>query len=145
MPKTTTFSCFAILTLWGSIAMSATPVSQTRSFLLGASCERAFPMFTPLGERAWAPGWKPHMLSGEKERGSVFRTRHPNGAEATWVVTDYDPARHHVAYARLVDGSNMGLVEVRCTPAGQGSSIEVTYTLTAVSESGKAFVEEFLS
>ena len=109
MPNTTTLSCFAILTLWGSIAMSATPVSQTRSFLLRVSCERALPMFTPLGERAWAPGWNPEILSGEKERGSVFRTGHPNGTEAIWIVTDYDPVQHQVAYARLVDGSNMGL------------------------------------
>lgn len=124
--------------------MTAPPLSQTRSFRLYAPCARVFALFTPLGERAWAPGWDPEILSGREERGSVFRT-HAHDAETLWIVTDYQPDRGRVSYARLKAGSNFGLVDVACRDTGTASEIEVRYTLTGVSPAGEAFVREFLT
>jgi len=132
----------AALALW-STAMAAPPQSRTRTFHLDAPCVRAFPMFTPLGERAWAPGWEPELLSGREERGSVFRTR-AHDAETLWIVTDYRPDEGRVSYARLKQGSNFGIVDVECRDAGAGSEITVRYTLTGVTPEGDAFVREFL-
>jgi hypothetical protein len=107
-------------------------------------------MFTPLGERAWAKGWEPVMLSGMEARGTAFRTQaHAvHGSSpivSTWVVTDYRPSEGRVSYARLAQDSNIGLVDVMCTePAGGGTDVSVRYTLTSVSESGESFVREFL-
>jgi hypothetical protein len=39
----------------------------------------------------------------------------------------------------------MGLVDVRCSRDGDGSAIEVTYTLTGLNADGDALVAEFLS
>lgn len=124
--------------------MTASPLSQTRSFRLDASCERVFPLFTPVGERAWAAGWNPEMLSGGEERGSVFRTL-AHEAETLWIVADYQPDHGRVSYARLKLGSNFGLVDVQCRGVGDASEIEVRYTLTGVSPAGEAFVREFLA
>lgn len=124
--------------------MSAEPASQVRSFHLDAPPARVFPLFTALGERAWAEGWNPEMLSGQEQRGSAFRTRH-GGHEAVWIVTDYRPADGEVSYARLVEGSNIGLVDVRCEAEGGGTEVSVRYTLTGVSPQGEAFVGEFLA
>ena len=52
--------------------MPQAPRTQVRSFHLGAPRERVFPLFTARGEREWAPGWDPVMLSGAEERGSAF-------------------------------------------------------------------------
>jgi hypothetical protein len=102
-----------------------------RSFHLDAPLARVFPLFTALGEKAWAPGWEPELLSGREERGSVFRTVH-DGQETTWIVVDYRPADGRASYARLAQGSNMGLVDVQCTPAAKGGTdVSVRYTLTA--------------
>ena len=128
----------------GSTAMATTPQSQTRTFHLDAPCSRAFALFTPLGERAWAPGWEPELLSGEQGRGSVFRT-HAHGAETLWIVADYRPAEGRVSYARLKQGSNFGLVDVECRNAAGGSDVTVRYTLTGVTPEGEAFVREFLA
>jgi hypothetical protein len=138
-----TFLCAA---LWSTQSMTAPPTTQVRSFHLDASRERVFPLFTALGERAWAPGWEPVILSGAEERGSAFRTRDPHGRETTWVVTDYRPSEGRVSYARLAENSNIGLVDVICTvsPAG-GTDVSVRYTLTPVSQQGRPFVQEFLS
>ena len=126
--------------------MTAPPATQVRSFHLDASRERVFPMFTALGERSWAPGWEPVLLSGSEERGSAFRTRDHHGRTTTWIVTDYRPAEGRVSYARLAEDSNIGLVDVACTPSPSGGTeVSVRYTLTSVSQQGQSFVQEFLS
>lgn len=120
------------------------PSTQVRSFHLDAPVARVFPLFTALGEKGWAPGWEPELLSGQEQRGSVFRTHH-GGRETTWIVVDYRPSAGHVSYARLAQGSNMGLVDVQCSAAaGGGTEISVRYTLTGLSPEGEAFVAEFL-
>jgi hypothetical protein len=131
--------------LWSNAAMSEQPATQIRSFRLNASPERVMPLFTAEGERSWVPGWEPLILSGAVERGSAFVTRAHGGVETTWIVTDYRPAEGRVSYARLAHGSNIGLVDVTCTAAeGGGTVVSVRYTLTGVSEQGRAFVREFL-
>jgi hypothetical protein len=126
--------------------MSAPPAAtQVRSFRLEAPLARVMPLFTAEGERSWAPGWEPVMLSGAVERGSAFSTRAHSGIETTWIVVDYRPAEGHASYARLAQGSNIGLVDVICTAvAGDATEVSVRYTLTGVSEQGRAFVREFL-
>lgn len=124
--------------------MCQPPATQLGSFHLDAPIARVFPLFTALGEKAWAPGWEPELLSGREERGSVFRTAHA-GRETTWVVVDYRPSEGRVSYARLAHGSNMGLVDVRCTPvSGGGTEVSVRYTLTGLDPQGQAFVTGFL-
>lgn len=123
--------------------MCNVPGTQVRSFHLDAPVARVFPLFTALGEKAWAEGWEPELLSGREERGSVFRTSH-SGRETTWIVVDYRPAEGRVSYARLAQGSNMGLVDVQCRAVSGGTEVSVRYTLTGVNPQGQAFVAEFL-
>lgn len=131
--------------LWAGtgIAMAAEPHANTRRFHLDAPCARVFPLFTAMGEKQWADGWNPTLLSGSERRGSAFQTRHPDGQVTTWIVTEYDPAAGRVSYARLAEGSNIGLVDVRCSKDGDGSAIEVSYTLTGLNPKGDAFAAMF--
>lgn len=131
---------------WSASVMSATPQTRIGSFHLDAPRAQVFPLFTAAGEREWAPGWNPEILSGAAERGSAFRTKHENGQETIWVVTEYTPEKGRVSYARAALGSNIGLVDVLCTDsAAGGTDVSVRYTLTALSESGRAFVSHFLT
>ncbi len=124
--------------------MSKTPATQVRTFRLEAPVARVFPLFTALGERVWAQGWEPELLSGREERGSVFRTTH-GGRATTWIVVTYLPAEGYVSYARLAQDSNMGLVDVQCSAAsGGGTEVSVRYTLTGLNAQGQEFVNEFL-
>jgi hypothetical protein len=117
-----------------------------RTFHLNAPLARVFPLFTALGERAWAPGWEPRILSGAEVRGSAFITTAHNGGTIAWIVTDYRPAEGRVSYARLTHDSTIGLVDVSCTDlASGGTDVSVRYTLTAVSEAGESFVAQFLA
>jgi hypothetical protein len=130
---------------WSAAAMSEPPASRAHSFYLDAPLKRVLPLFTAQGERSWAPGWEPTVLSGGEERGSVFVTRSQAGVATTWIVTDFRPVDGRVSYARLAHGSNIGLVDVVCTErASGGTDVSVRYTLTGISEQGRAFVQEFL-
>ena len=120
------------------------PATQVSSFRLEAPLARVFPLFTAEGERSWAPGWEPTILSGALERGSAFVTRAHTGVETTWIVVDYRPAEGKASYARLAQGSNIGIVDVSCKEEGGGTMVTVRYTLTGVSEEGRTFVREFL-
>lgn len=126
--------------------MASAPLSNSREFRLDASCARVFPMFTAEGERAWAPGWTPEMLSGGAERGSAFRTLgHQDGRETVWIVIDYRPDQYRVAYARIVRDSNIGLVDVSCRDVPDGARVSVRYTLTGLNKEGDDFVRGFLA
>jgi hypothetical protein len=135
----------SLLSLWSSIAMPSPPATQVRTFHLDAPLARVFPLFTAEGERAWAPGWEPRILSGTGERGSAFITRGHDNELVTWIVTRYRPSEGRASYARLVQDSNIGLVDVSCTEQpGGGTDVEVRYTLTGVSKTGQALVAKFL-
>jgi hypothetical protein len=124
--------------------MTTRPHTQIRSFHLDAPLARVFTLFTALGEKAWAPGWEPQFLSGQEERGSVFRTLRA-GRETTWIVVDHRPSEGRASYARLAHGSNIGLVDVHCTASpGGGTDVSVRYTLTGLDAQGEDFVAQFL-
>jgi hypothetical protein len=126
--------------------MTNAPLSREGSFRLDAPMARVLPMFTPQGERAWAPGWDPHMLSGDTGRGSAFRTTGANGVESVWIVTAFEPEHGRAGYARIAQGSNIGLVDVACTPVGDAATeVSVRYTLTGLDAAGDAFAREFLA
>ncbi len=125
--------------------MYHTPPSASSCFEVAAPLAAVLPCFTALGERAWAPGWQPDLLSGQERRGSAFRTRAGDGAETVWVVTDHRPEAGCVSYARVALGRHVGLVDVACRElAPARTQVRVTYTLTPLSPAAAAEVEEFL-
>jgi hypothetical protein len=139
--------------------MLSHPRRQSGKFYLAGPLERVMPLFTARGERRWVPEWDPVVLSGAEERGSVFRTRsgggddrgddaasgHGQGCVTTWIVIDYRPSEGRASYARLAEGTSMGLVDVVCAPVpGGGTEVSVAYTLTPLNAEAAAEVEEFL-
>ena len=93
--------------------------------------ERALHLFTPVGERAWAPGWDPVFPAGEAGDGGAPGTVFLTGG-STWVVVDREPDR--VRYARVLPGVRAGTVEVRLRPDGPDTLADVTYETTALSD-----------
>jgi hypothetical protein len=93
--------------------------------------ERALHLFTPVGERAWAPGWDPRFPAGEQGDGGAPGTVFVTG-ESTWIVVDREPRR--VRYARVTPGVRAGTVEVRIRPDGAHALADVTYETTALGD-----------
>lgn len=123
------------------MARPALRTAQSGAIHVALPPERAFDLFTAEGERLWAPGWDPVVLSGcgGTEPGAVFLTSH-GGEETIWTVIEADRAAGRLCYSRVSPGIRAGTVRVRLHPDGAGSRVEVAYDLTALSESGAAAV-----
>lgn len=119
---------------------------RTGSFELDMAPDVAFPLFTAPGEELWAPGWEPFILSGDGyEEGTVWVTE-GHGRTVYWYVAAYSTVDRHAKYVRVTPAANAGTVDVQVmSNESDGSTINVTYKLTGLSEAGNKNVEEMLS
>jgi Polyketide cyclase / dehydrase and lipid transport len=116
----------------------------TGSLVVAAPIEKAFALFSPLGELTWVPDWNPELLHPagvDWARGQIFRTREETG-EAVWIVTDLDPAAHRVEYHRVEPHRFVARVRVRCAPSGEErTEVSTAYAFFALSEEGNRDIE----
>lgn len=109
-------------------------------FRLHCASPTAFELFSPLGEKAWVPGWDPELLhppGATWERGLLFRTREERG-DAVWIVTALDRERHAVEYQRVEAGRYVARVGVDCRGGSDQSEVEVRYAFVGLSDTGNA-------
>lgn len=123
-------------------------VEHTADFKLSQPVEQVFPLFTPEGEKLWAPGWDYINIleTTEISEDYVFLTAAHNHASthAIWLVKRYLPERWRVEYYRVEPGDKVGAVSVKCEQNQDLSTrVEVTYKYTPLSEKGQVFVENF--
>ena len=123
-------------------------VSHSEEFLLERDIASVFPLFSPEGEKLWAPGWDYTNLLGSKElqRDDVFLTdsHDHKSTQAIWIVADYDPVKHHVSYYKVEPGEKVGKVVVECFEQTDKSTlVKVTYKYIGLSDSGNQFVSGF--
>lgn len=120
--------------------MNAQHVVRRHAITIAKPVSEAITLFTPQGERAWAEGWDPAWhwpADGETRAGMVFTTEH-GGEHTIWTLTRHEPEAGLVEYVRTTPGSRVGVVRVRCTPAGERATrVEVTYVLTALAPEGR--------
>jgi len=119
--------------------------TRSHSFVLEMPRARAFPLFEPEGERAWAQGWNPsyvHPANGKAEQGMVFTTSH-GGEDTLWMVIRHEPAAGIVEYARLTPGSRTATVLVQCAPIDAGRTrVTVIYVFTGLSAAGNSIIRK---
>ena len=128
--------------------MLAKSISHTAEFRISQPAQTIFPLFTPEGERLWAPGWDYENIMGTKKlhEDYIFLTRtHDHAAnEAIWIVKEYEPEACRVQYYKIEPHEKVGIIEVHCGPSrSRSSKVQVTYKYIGLSESGNRFVERF--
>jgi len=128
--------------------MLSKSVSHTAEFEINLTVQVVFPLFTPEGEKLWAPGWDYENIMGTRklDEDYIFLTRtHDHAAnEAIWIVKSYEPETHRVQYYKIEPGEKVGTIEVACDPLSSGSTnVQVTYRYLGLSETGNQFVERF--
>lgn len=126
---------------------AANSIKRTHAIEVRGRREKIFPLFSPLGERDWVPGWDPtfhYPRSGELVEGGVFTTSRDGEQDTIWLVMEFEPQDFRVKYARVTPGSRVAVVEVRCEEAAEGiTRAQVSYTFTALSEEGNTYLAEF--
>jgi hypothetical protein len=116
-------------------------VQLTGSFTLPAPVKVVLPLFTAEGERLWAPGWDPVWAQDDHrhEVGEVWTTQGPPVTH--WVTVDTSSTS--VRYSRIAPGDSAGLVAVACAASPEGTTVTVSYDITALSPEGAARLEHF--
>ena len=127
------------------MSFAAQRAVRSHSFVVAMPMDRAFALFEPEGERAWAQGWAPRYLypaDGRAEPGMVFATSH-GGEETTWMVTRHDARAGLVEYARITPGSRAASVLVQCAALDTNRTrATVIYTMTGLSDAGNAYIRD---
>jgi MOSC domain-containing protein YiiM len=121
-------------------------VTRSGTLRVAAPMARAFPFFTPDGERLWVPGFDPqylHPLSGEQGVGAIFTTAH-GGEDTLWMVLRFSPSEGVAEYARVTPGSRGGTVHVALEPVDAVTTqATITYDLASTSEAGDEKLRAF--
>jgi hypothetical protein len=125
-------------------------ISRTRSIILKGTPDEVFPLFGPIREKEWAPGWDPTIIypSGVlAEVHMVFtaRSHDADEGEATWTISNYDPKHRSIEYTVFAPG-RLWTIAIRCGPgpAERTTRVEVTYTYTGVTDRGRRLNEAAL-
>lgn len=123
-------------------------ISYTSEFELEQPVDVVFPLFTPEGERLWAPGWEYEniMDTTNLHENYVFLTKtHDHAAsEAIWIVKKYEPEIHSLQYYKVEPQEKLGVVTVKCSQLVENKTgVQVSYTYIGLSESGNKFIKGF--
>lgn len=123
--------------------MPLTEIAQ--DFELPLPAEQAIDLFTPKGEEAWVPDWKPRYIwprTGETRREMLFITG--AGADSViWTCLAWEPDLGHARYQKIMAPALVIYVDVRARPIQTGrSSITVTYSYAPLSPAGERVVAD---
>jgi hypothetical protein len=101
-----------------------------------ASAARTIAAFGPLAEAQWSPDFRPDFVFPQPPldvAGAVFRT--PDGK--VWLLHDFDTAGGFVQY--VISGpSEMVTLSIHATPEAPGTTVTMTYDITALDDRGAA-------
>jgi hypothetical protein len=125
-------------------------ISRTSAIVLNGIPSEVFPLFGPIREKEWAPGWDPTIIYPNgvlAEAHMVFtsRLRDADQAESTWTISTYDPQGGFIEYTVFAPG-RLWTIAIRCRPgqADRTTRAEVTYTYTGLTDSGRRLNEAAL-
>lgn len=117
---------------------------ETFAFTANASLERVAPLFGAEKERAWAPKWDPHFVHPQPatdEQGMVFTVAHDH-LQSVWVNTVLDLKNGRMQYVYVIPDALVTVIELKLTPAGNQTQVEVEYERTALSAQADEHVRQ---
>lgn len=119
-------------------------VSHSHTLEFSVSPDELFPLFTPVKEKLWVHDWEVNLIYAKtdtaEEQGAVFTTPH---SDAVWVLSQYDPQNYAIQYVRFTPNLYVTLIEIRYIPADKVTRVQVTYTITGLSEAGNQLIEKY--
>ncbi|MGH9702350.1 MAG: hypothetical protein ACRD4K_03150 [Candidatus Acidiferrales bacterium] len=130
--------------------VSGAILHEERTFTINVAeaPETVFPLFGPVCEGVWAPGWQPAFLyprNGGTEEGSVFTTRGPHGGEAIWILSEYDAQRRELQYIQVIPGVLVAELQIHVQEGtNQISQVRVLHRWTTLSPTGESLLARHL-
>lgn len=127
-------------------AGTATVQQRAQSFTIGlnGSVADVTPLFGPVREAEWAPGWSPrfiHPAQGVQREGVVFTTTSGDGRDRLWLLTTYDLRNGRVEYVVITPAFTASEIKIRVLSDGERHSrATITYRRSALAPDGNTEV-----
>ena len=128
----------------------AARITRTSRITLNGPLSEVFPLFGPIKESEWAPGWAPRIiyLTGDFiEEHMVFTIASHHGQEpdSTWTVSRYQPENAFVEYTVFAP-ERLWWITIQCRESVQEkhTEAEVTYCYTGLTERGNLINQKAL-
>ena len=119
---------------------------RAQSFTIGlnGSVADVTPLFGPVREAEWAPGWSPHFIhpaQGVQREGVVFTTTSGDGRDRLWLLTTYDLRNGRVEYVAITPAFTASEIKIRVLSDGERHSrATITYRRSALAPEGNTEV-----
>jgi hypothetical protein len=130
-----------------STAFKAKRVTRNYVQTIHAQPSVVYSLTCPVKEAEWLDGWDYHLIfshSGFAEKGCVFTSKSAGEKDTIWLITKRDDAACETDFARITPDSRVADVTVRIEDGGEHTSrVHITYTITALTEKGNTFIENF--
>jgi hypothetical protein len=114
--------------------------TQSFTIMLNGSVANVTPLFGPVREAEWAPGWSPHFIypaHGVQRDGAVFTTASGHGKARLWLLTTYDVRNGRVEYVVVTPAFTADEIKIRVVPDGeQHCKATITYRRSALTPEG---------
>ena len=126
-------------------SQSQAPLVRSYVQHIEAPPEAVFPLICPVREGEWLEGWAESCeliwsVSGVAEPGCVFRTLEPSRPETIWIITDHDPDRGIVVFARVTPGLAASTLRIEVSASDDGSTVvAIRYTVVPTSLEGVTY------
>jgi hypothetical protein len=124
------------------------PSRITRTYVqkLQAGPEEVFPLLCPVRERDWVDGWDPLVVysrSGLAEPDCVFLTG-DDEPESVWIITRRDSDKFELEILKVTPWTTIARINIGLRQnEASGTDATVTYTYTALSETGEDFLRHY--
>jgi hypothetical protein len=121
----------------------------TRNYIptINAEPAKVHSLICPVKEAEWLDGWDYDLVfshSGFAEKGCVFTSRSEGEKDTIWLITKRDDSACETKFARITPDSRVADVTIRIEDGGNHTSrVHITYTITALTEEGNRFIEDF--
>src|SRR5438067_506149 len=94
--------------------LGSAQVRRMGEITLHAPLEKVFPLFGPVDEAKWAPGWQASIKhGGNAEVGTVFTTD-ASGHQAMWIVSRYEEERRAIQYTVVFPEDRVVQIDIEC-------------------------------
>ena len=133
------------------MSFKAERISESRQITLNGDLKAVFPLFGPIEESKWAPGWAPNIVSPMNvaiEEHMIFTTKAHHGQEAdyTWIVSKYDPERAFVEYT-VFAAERLWWITILCRKSNSNdhTEAEICYTFAGLTDKGNMMNRHILA
>ncbi len=110
--------------------------------------EAVFPLLCPVREGEWLEGWAESCeviwsASGLAEPGCAFRTIEEGRPDTIWIITDHDPDRGVLVFARVTPGLAASTLHIEVDGSADGTSaVSIRYTVVPTSPEGETYAAQ---